>query len=52
MSRTWICLGLPPRIPACDATGTTQASAERHTKQTDHTTMTRPTSDGRAKEAS
>ena len=38
---TWTCLGIPPRIPPCDATGTTQASAERHTRETQHTTITR-----------
>jgi len=36
----WSCLG-PAYPPArCDAEGTTQASAERHVKETGHATVT------------
>lgn len=41
----WVCMGIPPATPPCGAGGSgTQAGADKaaakHTKDTDHSTMT------------
>lgn len=37
---TWTCAGNPPHVAPCDATGSTDASAERHTRDSTHATVT------------
>lgn len=40
MTIQWHCLGTPPHTPACQATGATDSSADRHTRDTGHSTTT------------
>lgn len=36
----WACLGIAPHTPPCDAHGTNDRDAEKHTKATQHATST------------
>lgn len=40
MTIHWICVGLYPDTPPCNAYGTTDKAAERHVKDTGHGVLT------------
>lgn len=43
LTTTWRCMGIPPHTPPCDAHGDQDREAERHLKQTGHSTSTETT---------